>query len=138
MGAILKRRDSAGRVVSGFEPVSAVDIVNVSCTNFQGFLRLFTKRLVRYINRITVCTNYHGDDQITPSISYTAQVGIDRNKFTVYQESQICARTQTSIARAKPNGLNPSAIELANRESAFCYRVAKPGAALQSNAQRIA
>lgn len=55
------------------------------------------------------------------TISYTAQIRINRDKVTVYQESQTFARKQAAQAwaRKRESELDePGAIERANRKSA--------------------
>lgn len=76
-------------MVSGLEPDFAVISFNVFCTDFRGFWGIYTKRLVHVPSesgRVPILmATFRPRKKADGTISYTAQIRINRDKVTVYQ-----------------------------------------------------
>lgn len=103
-------------MVSGLATDFAVYSFNVFRTDFRGFWGAFYQA-----NQDVYQFSWQLSDPVrrqTAPSSYTAQIRINRDKVTVYQESQTFARKQAAVAWAKRRETelaDPDAIERASR-----------------------
>lgn len=92
MGATEKRRDGSGRVVAGFEAVSASIWVGLFWALLLHFSRFWQPHCYNVASLKSNVARRSRDDNVTPlqarGAGYTARLRIVRDEGRVYQESQ--------------------------------------------------